>query len=179
VYYSAFVPVAPDPRLPILRSPPLVREHRLYQADWLIRFYGFQPEEILDSGEANLSADLDPKSAWALRHPEFFPVDIDRADYAELLRVPGVGVTGAGRIVTTRRSGRIRAEDLPKLGIVMKRARYFLSAGGRPIDLCDPGALRSSLVAGDSAQGAVDPAPEGMSSTAPKKAKPQLEFSFA
>jgi putative DNA modification/repair radical SAM protein len=133
VYYSAFVPVSADPRLPLLHSPPLVREHRLYQADWLIRFYGFGPEEILAEGESNLSDSLDPKMAWALRHPEFFPVDVDRADYSELLRVPGVGVTGAGRIISTRRLGRIRPEDLAKMGIVMKRASHFLSAGGRPI----------------------------------------------
>jgi len=133
VYYSAFVPVAPDPRLPSLASPPLVREHRLYQADWLMRFYKFSPEEILDSGQGNFDPDIDPKCAWALRHPEYFPVDIDRADYETLLRVPGIGVTGAGRILATRRSGRVRAEDLGKMGIVMKRARWFLSSAGRPI----------------------------------------------
>jgi putative DNA modification/repair radical SAM protein len=133
VYYSAFVPVAPDPRLPSPSAPPLLREHRLYQADWLMRFYKFKPEEILEAGSGRLDADLDPKSSWALRHPEFFPVDVDRADYEALLRVPGVGVTGAGRIVATRRSGRIRAEDLGKMGIVMKRARWFLCAGGRPL----------------------------------------------
>ncbi len=133
VYYSAFVPVVPDPRLPALSSPPLVREHRLYQADWLMRFYGFSPDEILDSERGNLAPDVDPKCAWALRHPEFFPVDIDRADYEALLRVPGIGVTGAGRILATRRSGRVRIEDLGKMGIVMKRARWFLSSAGRPI----------------------------------------------
>jgi putative DNA modification/repair radical SAM protein len=133
VYYSAFVPVAPDPRLPPTPAPPLLREHRLYQADWLMRFYKFKPEEILESSQGNLDADLDPKSSWALRHPEFFPVDIERAEYDQLLRVPGVGVTGAGRIVATRRAGRIRAEDLGAMGIAMKRARWFLSAGGRPV----------------------------------------------
>jgi putative DNA modification/repair radical SAM protein len=133
VYYSAFVPVAPDPRLPEPTAPPLLREHRLYQADWLMRFYKFEPEEILDGGRNRLDSDLDPKSSWALRHPEFFPVDIERAEYEDLLRVPGVGVTGAGRIVATRRSGRVRAEDLGKMGVVMKRARWFLSSGGRPL----------------------------------------------
>jgi putative DNA modification/repair radical SAM protein len=133
VYYSAFVPVAPDPRLPPTPSPPLLREHRLYQADWLMRFYKFKPEEILESGPGCLDSDLDPKSSWALRHPEFFPVDIQSAEYDRLVRVPGIGVTGAGRIVSTRRSGRIRAEDLGRMGIAMKRARWFLSAGGRPL----------------------------------------------
>jgi len=133
VYYSAFVPVAPDQRLPALSAPPLLREHRLYQADWLMRFYRFKPEEILDQGQGSLDVDLDPKSSWALRHPEFFPVDIDRAEYEELLRVPGIGVTGAGRIIATRRSGRVRAEDLGKMGVVMKRAKWFLCAGGRPV----------------------------------------------
>jgi putative DNA modification/repair radical SAM protein len=133
VYYSAFVPVSSDPRLPKLSAPPLLREHRLYQADWLLRFYGFQVEEILGEGEGDLATDIDPKTAWALRHPEFFPLDVDRAEYAELLRVPGVGVTGAGRIVSTRRAGSIRSEDLSRMGIVMKRAAWFLSSKGRPL----------------------------------------------
>lgn len=138
VYYSAFMPVAPDPRLPEPVAPPLLREHRLYQADWLMRFYGFRPEEILEDGERNLALDLDPKTGWALRHPEFFPVDLERAEYGELLRVPGIGVTGAGRIVTTRRAGRIKGEDLPRMGIVMKRASWFLSIGGRPLGKGSP-----------------------------------------
>ena len=177
VYYSAFVPVSTDPRLPILRSPPLVREHRLYQADWLMRFYGFKPEEILDSGEANLSSELDPKTAWALRHPEFFPVDVERADYAALLRVPGVGVTGAGRIVSTRHVGHIRPEDLGRMGIVMKRARYFLSLGGRPLSALDPEGLRLQLADGGAPQASTwDQSPPGMGTLA---AKAQMEFSFA
>jgi len=134
VYYSAFVPVSSDPRLPRVATPPLVREHRLYQADWLLRFYGFKPEEILPEGETDLSSDIDPKMAWALAHPEFFPVDLDRADYGELLRVPGIGVVGAGRIVSTRRSGHVRPEDLQRMGIALKRARGFLASGGRPLD---------------------------------------------
>jgi putative DNA modification/repair radical SAM protein len=187
VYYSAFVPVSSDPRLPLLRSPPLVREHRLYQADWLLRFYGFKAEELLDEGEPNFASDIDPKTAWALRHPEFFPLDIDRADYNELLRVPGVGVTGAGRIVSTRRLGRIKAEDLPRMGIVMKRARYFLSSGGRPLaSFGDAGLLRLELADSlgkdrksssrglpyASGETAFTPADSG-------SARPQLEFSFA
>jgi putative DNA modification/repair radical SAM protein len=177
VYYSAFVPVSADPRLPLLKSPPLVREHRLYQADWLMRFYGFKPEEILDSGEANLSSELDPKTAWALRHPEFFPVDAERADYAALLRVPGVGVTGAGRIVSARRMGHMRPEDLGRMGVVMKRARYFLSLGGRPLSALDPESLRFQLADGGAPQASPrDPSLSNMSAPA---AKTQLEFSFA
>jgi putative DNA modification/repair radical SAM protein len=133
VYYSAFVPVSPDPRLPALAAPPLVREHRLYQADWLIRWYKFAPDELIDSRRGCLDADIDPKCAWALRHPEFFPVDINRAEYEELLRVPGIGLTGAERILATRKSGGLRVEDLGKMGIVMKRARWFLSSNGRPL----------------------------------------------
>jgi putative DNA modification/repair radical SAM protein len=175
VYYSAFIPVSSDPRLPILRSPPLIREHRLYQADWLMRFYGFKPDEILDEGESNLSADLDPKSAWALRHPDFFPVDIDKADYFQLLRVPGLGVTGAGRIITTRRAGRIAPEDLPKMGIVMKRARYFLSSGGRPLDATDQDGIARSLVATSAKPG---PSPHAAPAPHADQALPQLEFAF-
>jgi putative DNA modification/repair radical SAM protein len=180
VYYSAFVPVSADPRLPILKSPPLVREHRLYQADWLIRFYGFKCEEILDGDEDNLSSELDPKTAWALRHPELFPLDVNRADYAELLRVPGVGVTGAGRIVSTRRSGIIRTEDLAKMGIVMKRAQYFLSSGGRPLAAFDSDLIRLRLAEGSSkpGEGPMYAAPAS-SARGAGKAKPQLEFAFA
>lgn len=133
VYYSAFVPVSPDPRLPALASPPLLREHRLYQADWLIRRYKYEPDELIDPHQGWLDADIDPKCAWALRHLDFFPVDINRAGYEELLRVPGVGVTAAERILATRRSGRLRIEDLGKIGVVMKRAQWFLSANGRTL----------------------------------------------
>jgi putative DNA modification/repair radical SAM protein len=180
VYYSAFVPVSADPRLPILRSPPLVREHRLYQADWLLRFYGFKPEELLDEGEPNFARDIDPKASWALRHPEFFPVDIDRAEYGELLRVPGVGVTGAGRIVSTRRLGRVRPEDLPRMGIAMKRARFFLSSGGRPLADLDPRRLERELSDGSSEDDAsVDPQFGSGDIEGRAAAKRQLEFSFA
>lgn len=179
VYYSAFIPVPADPRLPVLRSPPLLREHRLYQADWLLRFYGYKPEEILGEGESNLPTDIDPKTSWALRHPEFFPVDVDKVEYYELLRVPGIGVTGAGRIISTRRESRLRPEDLPRMGIAMKRARWFLSSGGRPLfsigaapspSAPDPFRLRILLA----------DAPKGMAACGPSPASavPQLEFSF-
>jgi putative DNA modification/repair radical SAM protein len=164
VYYSAFVPVSADPRLPRIGGPPLLREHRLYQADWLLRFYGFKPEEILPEGESNFRADIDPKMAWALNHPEFFPVDLDRAEYGELLRVPGVGVVGAGRIISTRRSGRVRPEDLPRMGVAMKRARAFLSSGGRPLSSLELEAARRAT-------------PARVEASASRR--PQLEFSFA
>ena len=135
VFYSAFVQVNEDKELPALPGgPPLLREHRLYQADWLLRFYGFQAEELLDEQTPSFDPRLDPKCCWALRHPEFFPVEVNRADYEALLRVPGLGVISARRILTARRSGPLRLESLPKLGVVMKRAQYFLTANGRMAD---------------------------------------------
>jgi predicted DNA-binding helix-hairpin-helix protein len=102
-----------------------LREHRLYQADWLLRFYGFRAEELLDESQPDFDPRLDPKCCWALRHPEFFPVEVNRADYEALLRVPGVGVVSAKRILVARRTGPLHADDLRKLGVVMKRAQYF------------------------------------------------------
>jgi predicted DNA-binding helix-hairpin-helix protein len=116
---------------PVGFKPPLLREHRLYQADWLLRFYGFTAQEILDDSHPNFDAALDPKSDWALRHPEFFPVEVNRADYEAILRVPGIGVRGAQRIVTARRCGPLTFEGLKRLGIVMKRAQYFITCSGR------------------------------------------------
>lgn len=130
VYYSAYIPVNSDNRLPALSgAPPLLREHRLYQADWLLRFYQFRVEEILDPAQPQLDTELDPKAAWALRHLEHFPLDVNTASKEELLRIPGVGVRSALKILTARRQTRLRAEDLKRLGIVMKRARYFLHDG--------------------------------------------------
>ena len=135
VFYSAFVRVNDDSLLPDLPGgPPLLREHRLYQADWLLRFYGFRAEELLDEQTPSFDPRLDPKCCWALRHPEFFPVEVNRADYEALLRVPGLGVVSAKRILTARRAGPLRIENLPKLGVVMKRAQYFLTASGRMAD---------------------------------------------
>jgi putative DNA modification/repair radical SAM protein len=131
VYYSAFVPVSGDRRLPALPVPPLLREHRLYQADWLLRFYGFTSRELLDEDHPNLDMRLDPKSDWALRHLERFPVEVNRAEYQALLRVPGIGVRSAQRIVRARRTCRLGEEELKRLGVVLKRARYFITAGGR------------------------------------------------
>ncbi len=130
VYFSAFVPVNDyDTRLPAIKLPPLVRENRLYQADWLMRFYGFGAGEIVDEGNPNLDLEIDPKLAWALRHPEQFPVDMNRADYAMILRVPGIGVKSAQLIVAARRHGRITGETLKKIGVVIKKAQYFITCG--------------------------------------------------
>ncbi len=132
VFYSAFVRVNEDSLLPSLPGgPPLLREHRLYQADWLLRFYGFQASELLDEKQPNFNVFLDPKCDWALRHLERFPVEINWADYAELLRVPGLGVKSARRILAARKSGALDFTDLKKLGVVMKRAVYFITCSGR------------------------------------------------
>lgn len=128
VYYSGFIPVnSYDNRLPALNQAPLVRENRLYQADWLMRFYQFKANEIVDDMYPNLDLEIDPKLAWALRHPEFFPIDINKADYESILRVPGIGVKSAKLIVTSRRYGRLNTLQLKKMGVVLKRAQYFIT----------------------------------------------------
>lgn len=131
VYYSAFVPVSKDNRLPALREPPLLREHRLYQADWLLRFYGFKADELLDEAHPVLDLSFDPKTVWALNNLEKFPLEVNKASYEEILRVPGIGVTSAQRILRARRAGTLSLDDLKKLGVVMKRAVYFVTAGGK------------------------------------------------
>ena len=133
VFYSAYVPVVENSLLPSLDTkPPLLREHRLYQADWLLRFYGFQAAELLDDAHPDFDPRLDPKCSWALQHLDRFPVEVMRADLETLLRVPGIGPTSARRIVSARRCGGVlRFEDLKKLGVVLKRAQYFITCGGR------------------------------------------------
>ena len=132
VYYSAFVNVNEDKELPMLAGgPPLLREHRLYQADWLLRFYGFEAKELLSEQKPNFNVLLDPKADWALRHLELFPVEINRADYQTILRVPGIGVKSAQRIVRARRNGSLTFEDLKKIGVTLKRALYFITCNGR------------------------------------------------
>lgn len=133
VFYSAYLPVSDSKLLPAPQGfqPPLLREHRLYQADWLLRFYHFEATELLDEGHPDLDPRLDPKCCWALRHLEEFPVEVNRADYERLLRVPGIGVRSARRILTARRVGPITFEGLKKLGVVLKRAEYFLTCSGR------------------------------------------------
>ena len=133
VYYSGFVPVnGYDKRLPALKQPPLVRENRLYQADWLLRFYNFKVDEIVDDSYPDLDLEIDPKLAWALRHPEAFPVDINRADYEMLLRVPGLGVKSAKMILTARRYSRLGTSHLKQIGVVLKKAQYFITCNELP-----------------------------------------------
>lgn len=132
VFFSAYMPVAQDSLLPSLETkPPLLREHRLYQADWLLRFYGFSANELLDAQHQSFNPFVDPKCNWALHHMEAFPIDVNRAPYRDLLRVPGIGVTSAKRIVTARRTASLRFEDLKKLGVVLKRAQYFITCLGK------------------------------------------------
>lgn len=133
VYYSGYISVNTyDKRLPALKQPPLVRENRLYQADWLLRFYQFRVDELVDEASPDLDLEVDPKLAWALKHPEFFPVNIYTADYETLLRVPGIGVRSAKMIVMSRRFSRIGFYELKKMGAVMKKARYFITCNELP-----------------------------------------------
>ncbi len=135
VFYSAYLPVAESPLLPALTTkPPLLREHRLYQADWLLRYYGFTSDELLDEKHPSFHPLVDPKCGWALNHPELFPVEVNRAPYETLLRVPGIGVKSARRIVTARRQGRLDYGALKKLGVVLKRAQYFITCSGKLAD---------------------------------------------
>ena len=133
VFFSAYVPVADSPLLPspVDFQPPLLREHRLYQSDWLLRFYHFQADEILSPEHPTLNPALDPKCNWAMDHLEFFPVEVNTADYRTLLRVPGIGPVGARRILSARRWRALDETALKKLGIVMKRAQYFITCAGR------------------------------------------------
>ncbi|WMJ87617.1 putative DNA modification/repair radical SAM protein [Anaerocolumna sp. MB42-C2] len=132
VFYSAYVKVNEDSSLPVLlQGPPLLREHRLYQADWLLRFYGFQASELLSEARPNFNILMDPKCNWALGHLGQFPVEVNRADYYTLLRVPGIGVKSAERIVKARRNCNLRFEDLKKIGVVLKRALYFITCSGK------------------------------------------------
>ena len=149
VFYSAFVSVNEDALLPSLPGgPPLLREHRLYQADWLMRFYGFEAGELLSEKHPNFNMLLDPKCDWALSHLEEFPVEINRAGYETLLRVPGIGPKSARRIVQSRRFGKVDYAGLKKLGVVLKRAIYFITCDGRtmyPLKMEEDYILRNLL----------------------------------
>lgn len=132
VFYSGYIPLNEDPLLPAIGTPvPLLREHRLYQADWLLRYYGFVADELLTKDRPNFDSRIDPKCNWALRNLGLFPVEINKASYAELLRVPGIGPTSVKRIVSARRYSNITFEMLKKMGVVLKRAQYFITCGGR------------------------------------------------
>ncbi len=129
------MPVAENPLLPALNTkPPLLREHRLYQADWLLRFYGFEARELLDEKHQSFNPLLDPKCNWAINHMEQFPVEVNRAPYEMLLRVPGIGVKSAKRIMTARRTGSLNFLGLKKIGVVLKRAQYFITCSGKVME---------------------------------------------
>lgn len=135
VFFSAYMPVVEHSLLPSLQTkPPLLREHRLYQADWLLRFYGFEASELLDEQHQSFHPLVDPKCNWALNHMELFPVDVNRASYDILLRVPGIGVTSARRIITARKTNPLNFQGLKKIGVVLKRAQYFITCGGKHTD---------------------------------------------
>ncbi|HTN16313.1 MAG TPA: putative DNA modification/repair radical SAM protein [Chitinophagaceae bacterium] len=149
VYYSGYIPISNDERMPVLGSaPPLLRENRLYQADWLMRFYGFTVEEIVNDAYPELDAQLDPKLAWALRNPALFPIDVNTADYRMILRIPGVGVGSAQKIVQARQFGKLHLYQLAKMGIAMNRAQHFLHCADSPFRLneADPAGIRYAIL---------------------------------
>lgn len=150
VYYSGYVSVNTyDTRLPALKQPPLVRENRLYQADWLMRFYQFKVNEIVDDTYPDLDLEIDPKLSWALRHPEQFPVDINKADYEMILRIPGIGVKSAKLIIASRRYSKLGYYQLKKIGVVMKKAQYFITCSELPmrtVNEMTPQTVRSLLL---------------------------------
>ena len=131
VFYSAYIPVNKDNMLPTLELPPLKREHRLYQADWLLRYYGFKTSDLLDEDKPNFNILIDPKADWALRHINEYPKEINTCSYDSLLKVPGIGVTSAKRIISNRRNFILNFDDLKKMGVVMKRAKYFITCNGK------------------------------------------------
>jgi len=133
VYYSAYIPVNDDKNLPILSTskPPLLREHRLYQADWLLRFYDFKADEILNEQNPNLDEELDPKMVWALNNMQYFPMEINKASFEELIRIPGIGVKSAYKIINARRFKKLRFDDLKYLKISIKKAKYFIVCNGK------------------------------------------------
>ena len=149
VYYSAYVPVNTDSLLPTIEKPPLLRENRLYQADWLLRFYGFKVDDLLDENNPTFNTMLDPKADWALRHLSEFPKEINTASYYDLLKVPGIGVLSAKRIMAMRKFMKIKQDNLKKLGIVIKRAKYFITCDGTYYtnkDFFKKGIIESSII---------------------------------
>ena len=138
VYYSGYIPISNDSRMPILGTqPPLLRENRLYQTDWLMRFYGFDVRELLNDANPHLDTDIDPKLSWALRNMQHFPIDINTADYQMILRVPGIGVGSAQKIVQARKFGRLYIHQLKKIGIAYNRAKHFITCADSPYQLKD------------------------------------------
>lgn len=149
VYYSAYIPVSADNRLPVISTPPVVRENRLYQADWLMRYYQFEAAELVNASMPQLDLAIDPKLNWALRNRQFFPLDINKADYEMLIRVPGLGLKSAKLIVEARRFARVTLELAAKMGVSMNKARHFITDGSRAsrTGLIDSQRLRQQLVA--------------------------------
>jgi predicted DNA-binding helix-hairpin-helix protein len=131
VYYSAYIPLNNDENLPAIKEPPLLRENRLYQADWLLRFYGFNVEDLLDKNNQNFNVLLDPKADWALRNIDKFPIEINNIDYNFLIRVPGIGITSAKKIIQARKYRTLSFDDLKKMNISIKRAKYFITCNGK------------------------------------------------
>ncbi|MCW4469946.1 putative DNA modification/repair radical SAM protein [Flavobacterium sp. MFBS3-15] len=155
VYYSGYIPISYDNRMPVIGSqPPLLRENRLYQTDWLMRFYGFGIKELLNPKNPHLDTDIDPKLSWALRNLEQFPIDINTADYRMILRVPGIGVTSAQKIVQARRFGKLRSDQLQKIGIAYSRAKHFIRCADSTYILNEPDAphLKSLILAESSSK---------------------------
>lgn len=150
VYFSGYIPINDEEKaLPSVGSaPPLLRENRLYQSDWLMRFYGFEATEIVNAKHPNLDLDIDPKLSWALRHPEQFPIDINQAEYRMILRVPGIGVRSAKKIVQARRFGKIHIDQIKKLGIAYNRAMHFIRCADTPPFLKDqlPSQIRQKIL---------------------------------
>ncbi len=138
VYYSGYIPISNDSRMPVLGTqPPLLRENRLYQTDWLMRFYGFDVQELLNDANPHLDTDIDPKLSWALRNMHHFPIDINTADYNTILRVPGIGVGSAKKIVQARKFGKLYIHQLKKIGIAYNRAKHFITCADTPYQLKD------------------------------------------
>lgn len=182
VFFSAYMPVTENALLPAPGTkPPLLREHRLYQADWLLRFYGFTANELLDQNHQSFNPYVDPKCNWALNHMDVYPVEVNRAPYSDLLRVPGIGVTSARRILTARRTSSLNFDGLKKLGVVLKRAQYFITCGGKIADglkITQDAVLRSLM--SEKALSAyqldfLQPQPEQLSFFAPIDKQPVLQ----
>lgn len=144
VYYSGYIPISTDTRLPSLgTAPPLLREHRLYQTDWLMRFYGFSVQEIVNEDHPHLDPEVDPKFSWALRNLHLFPVDVNKADFSLIIRVPGIGRQSAQKIIAARKFGRLRIEQLKKIGVAYNRARYFITCAD---SITAPGFLAATAI---------------------------------
>ena len=138
VYYSGYIPISYDTRMPVLGTqPPLLRENRLYQTDWLMRFYGFKINEILNDANPHLDTDIDPKLSWALRNLQHFPVNINTASYEMIMRIPGIGVGSANKIVQARKFGKLRIDQLKKIGVAYNRAKHFITCADSPMQLKD------------------------------------------